>query len=332
MGQKLLKTKLSLFCCVLSFAYNVYSQSLMEDMSTAITPGESKASFSEVINIISRSGKIFILSNSNQILGKGDFITLSLKSDGPVARAIVAKTEDAQAGIKIVKVYSLSRWKKLSKGTTVDIIKGDDSFLFAPKKATENTAESSTPSIDSEEDLFNEETMLNDTISEFNRSNRYIKPDNIVTAAYNQFRFNNKVTGDVMAGNQFSFTWGYQFSDNYWIEGLYGRTQVDGFPDQASASVIHNITARIKYTFKAPFYSYVMPYAGFQTISVSGPDIGTVIDGDTLRAQLETETKNDIEKTQIILGATLLKRLVPGWFFKADIGTDILSIGFGIEF
>jgi len=27
-----------------------------------------------------------------------------------------------------------------------------------------------------------------------------------------------------------------------------------------------------------------------------------------------------------------MRRLVPGWFIKADLGTDILQLGFAIEF
>lgn len=332
--------KTLLQCCIILFLNinYLYAQDLLDDVSSNITKGDSATGelFTENINIISRSGKIFILSNSNQLLNKGDFITMSIKGNGPVARAVVAKIHEGQAGIKILKVYSLTRWNGLYKGSPVDILKGDDSGLFNTSKKTAEKKEDNSK-IESEEDLFNEKSLVNEDISDFYTDNRIIKPDNIVTIAYNQFRFIEKNENETIAANQFNIAWAYQFSDNYWAEGLFGIANASGYPVSGTQTLINNFTARLKYSIKAPLYSYVFPYIGFQTIKVNSPDAGQT-DNNTTQTQADNELKTiaDIEKTHIILGVTVLRRLVPGWFVKADIGSDfgttILNIGFGIEF
>jgi hypothetical protein len=310
----------------------LYAQDLLDDASADITVGQTQGIFSETVNIISRSGKIFILSNSNQLLGRGDFITLSLKGNGPVARAVVAKNIEGQVGIKILKVYSLSRWNMISKGLAVDILKGDDSSLFVVKKSKEeqDIAESK---IESAEDLYNDKSLVDEDLSDFYKDNRIIKPDNIVTAAYNQLTFKEEFAGETVGGNQFSFAWAYQFSDNYWAEALFGRTSIDDYPSAGTQTLITNFTGRLKYSIQAPLYSYIFPYIGFQTFSVSSPNAG-VVEGSTteLEADAELETIDKLKKTNLVIGVTVLRRLVPGWFLKADLGTDILSLGFGIEF
>ena len=48
--------------------------------------------------------------------------------------------------------------------------------------------------------------------------------------------------------------------------------------------------------------------------------------------ELENEQVEALNKNQVVAGVTILKRLVPGWFARADIGTDALNIGFSLEF
>ena len=328
-----------LHCFVILFFINtsyLYAQDLLDDASSEVTIGDNADTFTETINIISRSGKVFILSNSNQLLGKGDFVTISIKEKGPVARAVVAKSHDGQAGIKVLKVYSLSRWKMITKGLSVDVLKGDDSSLFTPKKTEEERIVDDSK-IESEEDLFNEKALINEDLADFYKDSRIIKPDNIVTIAYNQFIFIDEKTGDPFGGNQFNAAWAYQFSDNYWVEALVGSTTVNSYPVTSSQTLITNFTARFKYSIKAPLYSYFFPYIGFQSISVSSPDAGKTDQSTTQdEADKELETIEEIERTDIIAGVTVLRRLVPGWFLKADLGTDfgstIINVGFGIEF
>lgn len=314
-------------CLVLAFAWlpnKSYSQNLVNDISSPISLGDSAELFTETIRIISRSQKIFIITNTNQMLYKGDFITIVLNEKDAVARALVGKTYDGSAGIKILKIYSLKNWAILKKGLDVQILKGDDSRLFVKKKTVETIPEEEI--IEGEEDLY--KTEIDEDFDSFNKDNRLIKPDNIVSIGYAQYRFENTLTGDVLAENQFNFTWGYQFADNFWVEGLYGRALFEGFPAQGTSTLISNFTARVKYTFKAPFYSYVMPYIGYQIYQVSSPNAGE----DPATAAEEEQIISDLSKRQFIGGATILKRLVPGWFLRGDVGNDIFAIGFAIEF
>ena len=340
MYTKRLKTHSNLFClimCIFFFSHSAYAQGIVDDFNTEGIVGDSAELFSETIQIISRSGKIFILTNSNQLLSKGDFITMALRNnDGAIARAVVAKTYDGKAGIKVLKVYSLSRWGLLKRGLEVDILKGDDSSLFRPKKKANDIAESAVK-IESEEDLFNETALLEENLGDFYKDTRHIKPDNLLSAGWAQFGFDSDVDGgnDRFVGNQWNFAYGYQFADNFWIEGLFGRTVFDGFPDDTLQTQVNNFTARLKYTFKAPLYSYFMPYIGFQTYSVVSPDAGTAKNNTQAaqeKADRETAVIEGLRKSNIVAGVTVFRRLVPGWFIKADLGTDILGIGFSIEF
>src|SRR5690606_5797144 len=91
------------YLCLLS-PLSVTAQSLVEDAN--ISGGYEGADnvFIETIKIISNSKKIFILTNNNQQLGPGDFISIALDNT-LAARAVVAKTHQGQVGIKILKIY-----------------------------------------------------------------------------------------------------------------------------------------------------------------------------------------------------------------------------------
>lgn len=306
------------------------AQTLVEDLGSSVELGDSAELFTETIRIIGRSQKIFIITNTNQMLGKGDFITILLNDKDAVARALVGKTHDGLAGIKVLKVYSLKRWAMLRQGLDVQILKGDDSYLFAPKQTT---APVQSDEIQSEEDLYSLESSVEEDISFLEKDSRHIKPDNLVGIAYNQFSFNSELElNDTQryVSNQVAFNWGYQFSDNYWFEGLYGRTLFNDFPGKGAQTAIDNLTFRLKYTFKAPLYSYIMPYVGYQLYSVTSPDAEKSDDPD--RNAREAQAISDLGKDKPIIGVTLLRRLVPGWFLKGDLGNDILSIGVAIEF
>lgn len=301
---------------------NIYAQNLLDEANINFAAEDSGELFTETIKIISRSGKIFILTNGNQLLNKGDFISLVLKKKGPVARAVVAKVHNQNAGIKILKVYSLDKWKQLRKGLDIQILKGDDTSLFKKKK--EVKTETAEATIDSEEDLFNDKLLGEDgDINDFYKDKRLIKPDNVISVGWAPFAYTDTTTGDSRSASQFNYAWAYQFSDNYWAEGLYGRIGLANFPANGIETLIHNFTARAKYTFKAPFYSYLLPYIGFQTFVVSSPNVETAE---------EENAVNDLNRAQIVLGVTFLKRIVPGWFVKAELGNDIQSIGVAVEF
>jgi len=76
-----------------------------------------------------------------------------------------------------------------------------------------------------------------------------------------------------------------------------------------------------------------MPYVGYQNITPDSPGAG-VADDSTTEEQLATELAliEDSQKSGPIFGVTILKRLVPGWFAKVDLGNDIIGIGAALEF
>ena len=76
-----------------------------------------------------------------------------------------------------------------------------------------------------------------------------------------------------------------------------------------------------------------MPYLGYQSVTVSSPGAG-VSDGTTSQDVLDEEARlvNESEKSGAIAGVALLKRMVPGWFLRAELGTDIINLGLSLEF
>lgn len=307
----------------------VSAQSLVEDANINVAQAADGTFFTETIKIISNSKKIFILTNNNQQLGMGDFISLALDSK-LAARAIVAKTHQGQVGIKIIKIYSLNQWGKLRRDSDVQIVKGDDSTFM---KKAEVAPVTEVPKIKDEDDLYSKDVVIEDDI-EFtdDNKNRDIKPDNVVGIFASYLNADNpEGAGDGFTrGQEFGLTWAYQFTDNFFIEGVYGRTLLDNYPADSTQTLVNRFVGRVKYNIKGPLYTFFMPYVGYQNRDVSSPDAGKgTVDAEN-RAELQAI--DDLKKSGVVAGVTVLRRLVPGWFLKADVGTDLINIGFAIEF
>lgn len=308
----------------------VMAQSLVEDanLTTATQGGENV--FVETIKIISGSKKIFIITNNNQQLGPGDFISFALDNN-LAARAVVAKTHQGQVGVKILKIYSLTQWGRLRRDQEVQIVKGDDS-LFSKKVVEEKVDETKTGKIKSEDDLYTGDVVVDDDVGIFDENkNRHIKPDNVValTGAFYQAA-EVESRGGTVRTNEFGLSWAYQFADNYFIEGLYGRAMLDNYPGDGAQTLVNHLTARLKYNIKGPLYTFFMPYVGFHTYTVSSPKAGET--GVQTTDEEELQAIDDLKKSGPVFGVTVLRRLVPGWFIKGDVGSDIINLGFAIEF
>ena len=314
---------------LLSLSLQVSAQSLVEDANLASNSDTNENLFTETIKIISNSKKIFILTNNNQQLGPGDFISLALENN-LAARAVVAKTHQGQVGIKILKIYSLAQWGRLRRDQEVQIVKGDDS-LFG-KKAEVKVDETPISKIRSEDDLYTGDVVVEDDIGVFDENkNRHIKPDNIVAltgAFYEAAEVESR--GGKLRANEFGVSWAFQFADNYFAEALYGRALLDNFPGDGSQTLANHLTARLKFNIKGPLYTFFMPYVGFHTYTISSPDAGKTNNDSTNEEQLKAV--DDLKKSGPVFGVTIMRRLVPGWFIKGDIGSDIINVGFAIEF
>lgn len=324
-------------------AQNVLDDVSEEERIDSPAPGEEAPKLvTETVKIISPSKKIFILTNENQSFSKGDFISLLL-ANKLVARALVAKTTDEKlSGIKIVKIYNSDLWKQLKSGKEVLILKGDDSYYTSKEKAPEKEKNGKTKKdeskLQSDEDLFNSTSISGgeDDLSMEENSKRLIKPDNLVSL--NVGLLSGKDTGGgTKRYTHINAAWGYQISDNIWAEGGVGTNTIRDYPSLGLDCRLISITVKAKYTFSAPFYSYIQPYAGYQTVMASSPGAG-VLDPTANPPQtppqlaLEQQMVQDQKKSTVIFGVTFLRRIVPGWFFRVDLGSDIINGGMSVEF
>jgi hypothetical protein len=327
---KHLLTLTALFAISLS----VYSQSVIDDFNENSEANQLASELvTEKISRVSASKRTYIITNENESFAKGDFITIVLNGE-LAARAIVAKSINNMAGIKVIKIYSLDLFKQFRNDLEVQIIRGDDSFFGAKKdKTEEEEAESSL--IKDEEDLYND-TLLEDDLSLEAKTNRVIKTDNIVSLNMGLLEGLNN-DGSSQRYTHLNGMWMYQVDDNIWGEIGYGQNLINDYPSPGLDTKMTNIFIRAKYTFSAPFFSFIQPYLGFQMINASSPQAGVDDPSDDITPSpedLDREIKlvEDLKKKQIIFGVTVLKRLVPGWFIRADLGSDIVNLGFSLEF
>lgn len=319
-------SKFTVLVAFMLFSSPLWSQSLVDD-ANLYRGGDRSNVIQETIKIISGSKRIFIITNNNQVLSAGDFISIAL-DDKLAARAVVAKVHQGQVGVKILKIYSMAQWTRLRRDLEVQIVRGDDS-QFEKKEAP---APEPQNRIRDEDDLYTGDIMIEDDLSVFDENkNRHIKPDNLVglhgtylDAA--EIDSQGSTRRSIMVG----LSWAYQFSDNYYIEGVYSRASFNDFPNEGQSTVVNSMVGRLKYNIKGPLYTFFQPYVGFRVQSVSSPDAGK---NNNPQISLEEEVAiEDLEKSGVVFGVTVLRRLVPGWFVKANVGSDMINLGFTIEF
>jgi len=298
--------------------------------------------FNETVQKISPSKKIFVITNDNQSFSKGDFISILL-SNQLVFRALVAKsTEEKLAGIKLVKIYSAQLFTQLRSGKEVLVLKGDDSY-YTTKKVTDPKKEEekikNESKIQSEEDLFNSTNLGGDDDLSLEENNkRLIKTDNLLSLNYGLLESKDN-DGASIRYPHLNGTWGYQMSENIWGELTFGTNTIRDYPnangDGGLDTRLMSFSLKLKYVFSAPFYSYIMPYAGYQMVIADSPGAGKY-DAANPQSQptldKEASMVNELERGGPIFGITILRRIVPGWFARVDLGSDILGGGLSLEF
>ncbi|OFZ21902.1 MAG: hypothetical protein A2202_04035 [Bdellovibrionales bacterium RIFOXYA1_FULL_36_14] len=309
----------SFIFCYPSF---VLGQNVVSEINNNLESSLTGDMITEKIFKISVSGRIIVLTNSNEVLIKGDFISIIFNQD-LVFRALIAKVTKAYVGIKVVKIYNEEVLKKLKPGDSVLIIRGDDSYY----KKKEEGSDEVDGKIKTEDNLF-DDTLLEEDLTLEENSKRVLKQDNIVSACY---AFVEGVDTDHTTHRfgQFNGQWAYQFLDNVWAEIGFGQHRITDFPDSGLDTSVINFTFRVKYTFAGPFYTFIKPYFGFQVVRASDSN-----DTDALQEQLDREAElyKNTEKNTPIVGITFLKRLVPGWFINGNLGSDMFAMGFSLEF
>jgi hypothetical protein len=288
----------------------------------------------EVIKKAGVSRRIFIMTNNNANLNKGDFITI-VKNKTLASRALVAKTTtNGLAGIKLLKIYSLNTWNNLRLGNEVQIIKGDDSFARNKVASSDGSDDGGdTGKIQDEEDLFNETAVLDDDLTLDENKKRLLKTDHIISANIGLF----EGVDDAGASKRYTLTgaaWAYQIEDNIWAEASLLQGKASDFPSSGLQTSLLVTSIRAKYVFEGPSYSYFLPYFGYMIVKASSPDAGVDATGDTDQTVLDREVQlvEDMAENKIVFGVTVLKRLVPGWFVRADLGLDQIGFGASLEF
>jgi hypothetical protein len=321
------------FILVLFSISNLFAQSIVDDIDSSSSFNIAAPELvTEKIEKISASGRIFILTNSSGGYGKGDFISLVLDNK-LINRAIVAKTSNGSSGIKIVKVYSDPLNKILKPGMEVQIIRGDDSYFnLKQNKTAQNDV---APLIDNEEGLFDETTLLEDDADFEDNKKRAIKTDNLISL-YLGLVEGQDPSGESKRYTQYSGAWGYQLEDNIYAEFGVGRNVINDYPSYEGGkgldTTFTSLTLKVKYTVSAPFYSYIQPYIGYQILRADFSADNNGIDITDAQIAEENAQVENLNSNTVIAGVTLLKRLVPGWFARLDIGTDAINLGFSLEF
>ena len=311
----------------------ICAQSILDERAQNTNfPIQERLSTEKILRI-SNSKRIFIVSLENKGFSLGDYITI-IHKDRHVLRAIVAKAQDGKAGIKIIKIYSPPLWDKLREGLKVSILRGDDSYFVMKAKDGPGDAENSSKDdrvakILSEDDLFNKETFLKEDLDSDERRNSLIPADDIIssnTGLVATVDLEGSPTTDI----HFNFSWGHQLAPNIWGEISYGFSNLKRFPDDNLVTPLQTFIIRTKYTFSAPLYSFIKPYMGYKVSVVNAlpPDITK----DKKTPEQQAALIKEVERSGIIVGMTVLKRLVPGWFARFDLGTDLVNVGVALEF
>jgi uncharacterized Zn ribbon protein len=317
-----LKKLFTVFFVSFFWAAHSTAQNVVEDLQSET---DVSSNWSEEIKIISNSRKILILTNDNQILTQGDFV--SLIQDGKlVVRALVIKTNTDRVGIKIVKVYNEDLWGRTKINTSVGIVRGDDSYFnraAVPKNEMSSTDSAIANNFDENELI----SLSSDFPQE--KEKRPIQGDHLFTLGFGQFKTIDRFDGSVKY-NLWHLSWDYQLLKNTFTEFSLGYGTLKQFPAIDLNSKAYVLEAKIKYSFSLPAYIFIQPYVGMSKLKVqtSGGN------GDEITAeQLDEENYlvNKIEKARFEAGATVLKRIVPGWLARADLGMNELLLGLTIE-
>ena len=185
--------------------------------------------------------------------------------------------------------------------------------------------------IKSNEDSLEEDFLGEDGLEVKDKGRRVLKNDNVIGLSYGLLEGVDN-DGNAHRYGHWHAQWAYQIADNIWAEAMVGQAVVGQFPSDTLTTQVTSGTFRLKYAIKAPMYSIILPYLGYQQVSATSPDAGDANAGSAAAAEKELQNLDNMKKSHLIFGVTILKRIVPGWFLRADLGSDFLSTGLALEF
>ena len=279
----------------------------------------------EKVMRVSGTKRILIISNSQDSYAKGDYVTILINKE-PIVRGIIPKQKNNVAAIKITKIYNEEVYSNIFVNQDIEVLRGDDS---AYGKAA---PEESEFKITDAESLFDDTTLLDEDIySEEAQEGGIIKNDNIVSVGLGLVDGFNS-SGKEDTNTQYNASWSFQVEKNIWIEGFVGRHLIRGFPNEEIDTAVNQYIFRAKYSFEGPLYTVFMPYVGYKFATADSPGAGDVTSVGADAAEREKELVSSVEESEPVFGVTFFKRLVPGWFFRADVGTDLMGASLALEF
>ena len=314
------------FLFLILFSTRAFSIGILDEISQNTTVSDL---ITENILAISPSKRIFLISNENRTFTKGDYISLVFNSE-LTARALVAKTSQEGAGIKILKIYKWQKWQQLAKGIPVQIIRGDDSYFKNMNKKKEELSEDELPKISSDDDLYNSTEILGEDLEENNKSSN-IRQDNLLGVSYGVYPV--KGSTEDLSLNIFSVNYDYQIGVNFWLSASFGIGTLQKYPTVDLNTNLTALSIRGQYLYKIPFHSYIAPYIGFNYQMASSPKAGSDNGTNTQEERdLEISKVDSLTNGQIAFGAKLVRHLAPGWYAMLGVGNDIYQVGVAIEF
>lgn len=324
------------FLLVLLISPSSYAQSVIDELR-AVSKGDLPTKnqlFSETITTISTNKRIFIVTNSNNKLLMGDFVSL-VKDNQLILRALVVKTRDDRSGLKLVKIYDQSLWKSLTTGQDTQMLRGDDSYFLAQiqkeqesildqNKNSENSnvASNASEALSAEEQLIlGADIKLESTVDK----NRKINANHLLYFTVGNYR-SLSTNGDADTYMHYRVGWGFQVFNNWFSDISYGYTILKKYPEVDIDTALNTVTFKFGYIFQLPIHSFLYAYAGIYNSIANAPGAGEGV--SDAQAELEIQRIRDIEGLGYLGGISFYKRLVPGWTFKLDV--DLKSVGAGI--
>jgi len=320
------------FFILLLIMTSVNAQSVVDELravSTGDLPTKNQL-FSEMITTISSNKRIFILTNSNNKLIMGDFVSF-VKDNQLILRALVVKTRDDRCGVKLVKIYDQNLWKSLTTGADVQMIRGDDSYFLTQIKKEQEAlvAGSNTNSNNGEQtdSLSAEEKMIlgSDITLESKVDNRKISANHLLYFTAGNYR-SLSTTGESDTYMHYRIGWGFQVFNNWFSDVSYGYTVLKKYPEVDIDTALNTVSFKFGYIFQLPIHSFLYAYGGIYNSIATAPGAGEGV--SDAQAELEIQRVRDVEGLGYLGGVSFYKRLVPGWTFKVDV--DLKNIGAGI--
>ncbi len=306
----------------LILSVTIFAQSPISDFSNSTNFDLAK----EKVLRLSGTKRIIVISNNQDSFAKGDYITIMVNKV-PMVRGVVPKQEDSQAAIKVTKIYNEELYNGIFINQDIEVLRGDDSNY-----GKNNNQESSEFKITDSESLYDDTTLLEeDLYGDEEKQTGVIKNDNIASVGIALVDGFNSA-GKEDTNTQYNAAWSFQVEKNIWIEGFIGRHLIKAFPSEDIDTAVNQYIFRAKYAFDGPLYTVFMPYIGYKFATASSPGAGDVTSVGQTQAQRELDLIASVEENEPVFGVTAFKRLVPGWFVRVDVGTDIMGASLALEF